>query len=325
MRGEDVWYLATSASTPGSAAAIEYWYFSTMRAAAVGPADARLIEFHRSKYGRELLIDVGWVSELDGFIATAQPHRLAFFDVLLVTNGRGWFEIDDRRVAVAPRTLLFSAPGQVRRLRIDALEGLALFFPADFLQTFFVDRLFLQRLSFFGQEPCGRAFRLGAREARGLRARLLTMRDEIRDPQLDSVHLLRAQLYESLVWLNRAYARAWGVTTGMQSSSVITQLRQLIDDSVGTRRGVSWFARELALSPGHLRALTRRHLGVSVVRLMDEHAVVATKRELLYSEASCAQVASRMGFADAAYFSRWFRRLTGESPREFRRRSRLDA
>jgi len=87
---------------------------------------------------------------------------------------------------------------------------------------------------------------------------------------------------------------------------------------------VPGFARRLALSPGHLRALTKRHLGVSVVRLVDEHAVVATKRELLYSEASCAQVASRMGFADPAYFSRWFRRLTGESPREFRRRSRRE-
>ena len=312
------------ATTPGSDEATQYWYFSPMAATGKKRADARLIQFHRSKYGRELLIDVGWVSELDGFIATAQPHRLAFYDVLLVTKGRGWFEIDDRRVAVAPRTLLFSAPGQVRRLRIHSLEGLVLFFPADFLQTYFVDRLFLQRLSFFGQEPYGRAFRLGVGEARMLRTRLLTMRDEIRDPQLDSVHLLRAQLYESLVWLNRAYARAWGVTSGMQSSSVITQLRQLIDDSVGTRRGVPWFAKRLALSPGHLRVLTRRHLGVSVVRLIDEHAVVAAKRELLYSEASCAQVASRMGFADPAYFSRWFRRLTGESPREFRRRARLD-
>lgn len=280
----------------------------------------RSIDFHRTKYGRELLIDVGWVSELPGFIATRQPHRLGFYDILLVTAGRGWFEIDDRRVEVAPRTLLFTAPGQVRRLRTPGLEGLVLFFPPEFLQTFLADPLFLERLSFFGQEPYGRAFRLGPNDARALRERLLEMRREIRDPQLDSVHLLRARLYEVLVWLNRAYARAWGVTSGMQAGSTITRLRRLIDESTGTRRGVPHFAHALGVSPGHLRALTRKHLGVSVIRLIDERAIVEAKREILYSERTGAQVAARLGFADPSYFSRWFRRLTGETPREFRRR-----
>jgi AraC family transcriptional regulator, transcriptional activator of pobA len=39
---------------------------------------------------------------------------------------------------------------------------------------------------------------------------------------------------------------------------------------------------------------------------------------LLYTDESAARVAASLGFDDPSYFSRFFRRETGQTPKEFR-------
>jgi len=64
------------------------WYFSTMRHVA----------FHRTKYGRELLVDAARVREMPGFIrANRAAHSLEFHDILLVTRGTGALLLDGLR------------------------------------------------------------------------------------------------------------------------------------------------------------------------------------------------------------------------------------
>ena len=133
------------------------WYFSTMGQRQV---NIRSIEFNRQKYGPELLVDVGWVRDLDGFILDDQPHRLLFYDILLVSSGEGQLQIDESAEPVAPDTLLFTSPGQVRRLHAQELDGPVLFFVGEFVEDFFADPLFLFRLHFFHRHHAHRHLRL---------------------------------------------------------------------------------------------------------------------------------------------------------------------
>src|SRR5215831_20798924 len=103
------------------------------------------VDFDRRKYGRHLLIDVGWVRELRGFIIGA-PHSLAFFDITLVTRGRGWLWLDAHRHAVKPGTVFFTTPGQIRKWETTNLDGICLFFEEFFTQEFLHDDAFLHRL-----------------------------------------------------------------------------------------------------------------------------------------------------------------------------------
>src|SRR5262245_35578295 len=90
------------------------WYFSTVPRATAERAP-ETVDFHRTKYGRELLVDAGDVSRYAQFTHGGRPHRLAFHDVLLVTRGRGSFFLDGRRHFVAPGVVLFTGPGEVRQ------------------------------------------------------------------------------------------------------------------------------------------------------------------------------------------------------------------
>jgi AraC family transcriptional activator of pobA len=192
--------------------AVAAWYFFTMarsRHQALAAQRVRIprVAFDRRKYGRHLLLDVAPVHQLNGFIIGA-PHVLAFFEIMLVTRGSGWFSLDAERHRVRPGTVLFTTPGQVRQWDTKQLDGICLFFEDSFLNDFLHDDSFLNRLPYFHVDAARAVLRLGASSTRGLRSRLTAMQREVAHFRSDSVDLLRATLHETLVVLARQFASA---------------------------------------------------------------------------------------------------------------------
>src|SRR3954468_15178350 len=138
----------------------------------------RKVHFNRTKYGRELLVDVAWIHDIPTFILD-EPHALDFYDIVLVTRGRGTFFLDGKPLAVRPRRIFFTAPGQVRRWTVSHLDGICLFFPAVFLAEFFRDARFVERLPYFA-EGGEAAIDLPGHAATSLRRMLEGMREELR-------------------------------------------------------------------------------------------------------------------------------------------------
>ncbi len=73
-----------------------------------------------------------------------------------------------------------------------------------------------------------------------------------------------------------------------------------------------------------VRTLQRRFLdfGLTYSQLLDEVRLETACRLLEWSETSLAEIASALGYADPANFTRAFQRWTGETPSGFRRRIR---
>ena len=74
------------------------------------------------------------------------------------------------------------------------------------------------------------------------------------------------------------------------------------------------------LSAATLHRLFRRTLGVSPIHYQLNRKMEAARRLLLATEEPVKEIAFRLGYSNALYFSAEFRRFTGESPRNFRRR-----
>lgn len=301
----------------------ECWYFSQIPGMP-RPSRPPIAEVHfaRTKYGPELLIDTAWVHDMPTFIRESRPHRLSFYDILLVTRGRGALWLDDRRLAVSPGVVLFTTPGEVRRWRVRGLDGLCLFFTGSFIEEFFRDPLFLYRLRFFHQPAGPHRLLLPRGAATDLRRRLESMAGEIRRLGPDTEHLLRARLYEVLMMLNRRLdARPGGSVPGADHPTVF-RFRQLIEERFARERSCAGYARALSVSPGHLNALAHRFLGRSAKAVILDRVLVEARRLLRYTDQPAKQVAWALGFADPAYFARYFRRQTGRSPLEYRAEGR---
>lgn len=284
-------------------------------------AGIRQVAFDRRKYGRELLVDVGWVHELRGFLLD-EPHALGFFDVILVTRGGGWFSLDGHRHRVRPGAVFFTTPGAVRRWDTDGLDGICLFFEELFIREFLQDDQFVRRLPYFHADPARAALTLSPVAARRLRARLVAMRRELARSRSDGPDLLRAKLHEALVVLARQYAAARRVAPQRATHRVVSRFQELVERDAPHRHRVADYAAELAVTPGHLSVLCEQYAGKRAKRVVADALVARARRMLLHTDESAARVAAALGFDDASYFTRFFRRETGETPTAFRRAGR---
>ncbi len=275
------------------------------------------VDFHRTKYGPEILVDVAWVHGIPTFILD-RPHRLRFYEIILVTRGAGIAWLDANRIAVRPGLVVFTRPGQIRRWRVHRFDGICLLFPALFLDQFFQDSEFLARLPFF--RPRHRVATLGLShpQARVFRESLLGMRRELQRLRGDSPHLLRALLYESLIRLGRWFQSAHRLSPVPDPHPAVERFRRLLDREIGQEHRVEVYARAVAVTPGHLNVLCHHHFGISAKAVIQERLVLEARRLLLYTDESAGRIADRLGFGTPSYFARFFRRVAGCSPSEFR-------
>mgnify|MGYP005855364671 CR=1 FL=1 len=85
--------------------------------------------------------------------------------------------------------------------------------------------------------------------------------------------------------------------------------------------GVADHAAALGLTATHLTRICIDRTGLSPGRLIEARRMAEARRLLAYTALTAAEVGYAIGFDDPAYFSRAFRRATGETPSSFRRRA----
>ena len=74
--------------------------------------------------------------------------------------------------------------------------------------------------------------------------------------------------------------------------------------------------------PVHVARVFRRQHGCSIGEFVRRARIDAARSELADGNASIAEIALRLGFADQSHFHRTFKRITGLTPSEFRARTR---
>lgn len=83
---------------------------------------------------------------------------------------------------------------------------------------------------------------------------------------------------------------------------------------------VSDYARELAVSTTHLSRVSRKAVGFSASRVIEQRMIREARRQLTYTNLTVTEIAYALGYSDPAYFSRVFAKATGFPPRDFRTR-----
>jgi AraC family transcriptional activator of pobA len=100
----------------------------------------------------------------------------------------------------------------------------------------------------------------------------------------------------------------------------LRRFRHMIESQYLKHWRVQRYARHLALSETSLNRLCRRLAGSTAFDMIQQRLALEARRRLVYTAGSVSGIAGELGFKDPAYFSRFFRRHSGVSPHEFRRR-----
>lgn len=108
------------------------------------------------------------------------------------------------------------------------------------------------------------------------------------------------------------------VTFAQQDTTVATvknYIRSHLNDNL-TRESL---AAMVYLTPDYLSHLFKRETGFSLTNYIIYERIEEAKRLLAGGGQSISDIATRCGFQNISYFSKQFKRLTGVTPREFRR------
>ncbi len=102
-------------------------------------------------------------------------------------------------------------------------------------------------------------------------------------------------------------------------SDLFARFRALVEAHYREQWSVPDYAAALHVSDSRLNRVCRALAGRSAFDVVQERVLLEARRRLIYISAPVSQLAYELGFQDAAYFCRFFKRHSGVTPTEFRR------
>lgn len=93
---------------------------------------------------------------------------------------------------------------------------------------------------------------------------------------------------------------------------------QLVKTAQSFKKSIEEFSSELHISQGHLNRVCKAITGKSPKDIVTDHYIYEIQIALSNVDKSIAQIAFELSFDDPAYFSRFFKKQTGITPKEYR-------
>ncbi|MDQ2795419.1 MAG: AraC family transcriptional regulator [Bacteroidota bacterium] len=244
------------------------------------------------------------------------PHAHDFYLLLYITEGAGTHTVDLVTYALRPGSLFFLAPGQVHHWQLEPdARGLVVFFSTDFYLFRYPGSGLYDFPFFDSTHPPVLYLPPAETEIRPLVERLFS---EFSEPQANQAEVFRSYLHLCLELAARHYATTPAPAETGLAQQQIRQFGALLNEHYRTLRGVREYAELLHVSANHLNAVCRRVLNKTASNLIHERIITEAQRLLSHSALGVAQVAYELGFADASYFGRYFRKYAGSTPEAFR-------
>ena len=225
--------------------------------------------------------------------------------LLWFTRGQGRITLSGNTRGFGPHNAVFLPGGTMHGFdMLGQVLGTAVFFPEAMAHE-------------FPDEPQHLRVRDGF-----LQAELTQLVDALeREETQDKPGSLRAmQHYAGLigVWLERHADLADRQIEPNATQRLSAAFSALVERDFRTGSGVSYYADQLGVTPTHLSRACRQSSGQSASRILADRIHYEARRLLAETDMPVKDVAGRLGFRSAAYFSRAFQQETGQSPSAFR-------
>lgn len=141
-----------------------------------------------------------------------------------------------------------------------------------------------------------------------------TERDVFSDLRIDT------KIDELLLRLLQLRGRSLLVSNFGSDDSGIAVAASLIRDNLHRHVPISELARAAATSESSVNRQFKKFFGTTPARFANKVRIAEAKRQLRKSAIPIETIAFELGFSDASHFGRTFRRTTGETPAEYRKR-----
>ncbi|TPG44103.1 helix-turn-helix domain-containing protein [Flavobacterium pectinovorum] len=249
-----------------------------------------------------------------------EVHRHDFYYILIVKNGKGHHEIDFINYEIKNHTVFIMRPGQVHSLSLkEGSTGFLIQFKTDFLYSHnSASQNHLTKLIQYN------SYNLKEEGFDKIETILLEALKEYTCKLKGYQEVLKASLSIFLIELLRQRQdEVIPVVRGsVYGQEKLEQFLELVEKNSITHKQISQYTGLLNLSSYQLSAITKTLLDKTPSEIINQHIILEAKRQLLATSRQVSQIAYHLGYDDASYFARFFKKHTGLSPESFRQNSK---
>lgn len=125
------------------------------------------------------------------------------------------------------------------------------------------------------------------------------------------------------VWFDRAYIQQYEINIDENSGKALIQKSiEYIQDHFCEGLTLKDISRTIGLSVNYFSYLFKQETGKNYIEYLNEIRLLATMKDLRNTDEKIVVVAQKNGFQNVEYFSRYFKKKTGESPARWRKLNR---
>lgn len=243
------------------------------------------------------------------------PHRhVDLAQMLYIHQGQAQIEIEGQVRLVTESTLQFIPPLCIHGFRFsENVDGYIITMAAPMVARLgAITGLGSSVFEYPGDWPVGD-------DANHLYTQLSALSDEYHGSSPGRDVMLQSLIQIVLVWIGRRFLlQRHSSISSKPGRELMRRFYRLLDSEFKMQPKVENLAHRLGVSARTLNATCREWGGESALPLLHQRLLLEAKRQLIYTTMSITQISDCLGFAEPTYFARFFRRLTGKSPREFR-------
>lgn len=103
-----------------------------------------------------------------------------------------------------------------------------------------------------------------------------------------------------------------------RKDELLYQFITLVESNFRKHRDVIFYANRLRVSSKHLSSIVKIVSGRTAGEWIDSYVILEAKMMLRNTAMSIQEVGAALSFSDQSFFGKYFKRLTGNSPREYR-------
>ncbi len=250
-----------------------------------------------------------------------RPHRHdSFFQILYIHAGSGDAVFDGTPHAITPPAVITVPPRVNHGFRFSRdIDGFVITVLISHLKASPGDR---SRLGTWLAEPHLTLLDTQTEDAAHAANTLKRLGEEFASHRSGRNDLLDAYLTSALLLTARVAQKADGANPGDENERRMEMLQGLIQRHFRSHKPAAYYAESLGISSTHLSRIVRSRTGYGAHELITRKLLDEAKRQLVFTFATVQEISYRLGFADPAYFSRFFVKQTGQTPRAWRIKER---
>ncbi len=243
-----------------------------------------------------------------------------FWEMLYVVGGNVVVTADERVISLSKNQLIFHQPGEFHTVRTSEKNGATIF-----VMSFSADGDFMQKFA-------KKILLLKPEETKELLGVLGFLQNINGDkegtapfiPYLDKVFederlVLKFKNLLEIFLINISEVASAENLIKTNETEIYRYAVNLIDKSLGENITVAEIAKRCSVSEAYLKKIFKKYAGIGVHSCV-LNAKISLAKQMLNSGSSVTEISQKLAFSNANYFSIVFKRETGLSPREYKKR-----